>query len=46
MIRGYNNIFYPINYFMANNYCNYDGKGLYFREGSNKLSKVIMALLT
>lgn len=46
MIRGYNNIFYPINYFMANNYCDYDGKGLYFREGSNKLSKVIMALLT
>lgn len=49
MIRGKNDMFYPMNYFMGYNYQHYQNDRDHVkahREGSNEFSKVIIALLT
>ena len=49
MIRGKNDMFYPMNYFMGYNYQHYQNNSDYVgahRKGSNEFSKVVIALLT
>ena len=49
MIRGKNDMFYPMNYFMGYNYQHYHNDRdnvVAHRTGSNEFSKVVIALLT
>ena len=46
MIRGHNEIFFPLNYFMGFEPLRDDQKPQRNRRGSKEASKVIMALLT